>query len=242
MAVAVRLGRRDEDLLRLRLGGGPVERLPRVAAGLADDVARAPKDRARRGAAHEQGASEQQRAADDRRAGLADEAGQRPAESEPDVAARVAAEQRHEPEEAHTEAEPERPHVEQVAPREEQSPHAEERDREHERGATEDGVERVGEPGAHRASVEVEIEDRAQDEPERAEAEPEELALVLRLDPTRRPLLDPRGDAWPKRPLLPPAARHAGAIRRLWARSCAVRRSRARGLLRRRCSASARFP
>ena len=50
----------------------------------------------------------------------ADERGERAADRHPDPAARVLAEQRHEAEEAHPHAEPERAHVEEVAAREQE--------------------------------------------------------------------------------------------------------------------------
>ena len=55
---APRLRRKVERLLGLRLERGPVERAARLRAGLADDMAGAAEDRARRGAAHEERAAE----------------------------------------------------------------------------------------------------------------------------------------------------------------------------------------
>ena len=79
-----------------------------------------------------------QRAADDRRAGVADQGGERAADREPDEAARVLAEQRHEAQEAHAHAEPERPDVEEVAPREQEAAEGDERHGQHVGGVADD--------------------------------------------------------------------------------------------------------
>ncbi len=146
---------------------------------MADDVTGASKNRAGRRAADEERAADQERAADDGGARLSDERCERPAEREPEEAARVLAEDGHEAEEADPHPEPERPDVEQVAPREHEAAQGEQRQRKHVRGVPEERVERVGQPGAHGAAVEADVEDRGEDEPERAEREPEELVLVL---------------------------------------------------------------
>ena len=237
-----RLACRLVVLLRLRLGRDPVEGAARTGARAADDVAGPAEDGAGRGAAHEQRAADEDGAADDRRPGLADEGGERAAESKPDDAARVAAEQDHEAEERHAEPEAERADVEQVAPRELEPADDEQRERERVCRPAEHGAQQVREPRAHGAAVEAEVEDGREDEPERREGEPEELALVMRSCPAPRPLLHARGHARTQRPPSPPTARHARAIRRAGIRSCrrqAVARARASSTTR---SASARFP
>ena len=120
------------------------------------------------------------------------------------------------PEEAHPHPEPERPHVQQVAAREQSPPSARSASGSTYAASPDDLLERVGEPGADGAAVEAEVEDGREDEPERDEREPEELVLVVRAC-SPRPLLHARGDAWPKRPLLPPGSH---AARRFAARRC----------------------
>ena len=78
--------------------------------------------------------------------------------------------------------------------------------------------ESIREPRSHRASVETQVEDDREHEAERGQREPEELVLAVRAG-ALRPFLDACGDAWPKRPL-PPPARHAPSIRRRAACSC----------------------
>ena len=230
-------------LQRLRLARHPVERAPRARPRPPDDVAGAAEDRAGGGAAHEQRAADEEGAADDRRAGVADETGERPAEREPEEASAVAAEQRHEPEEPDAEPEPERADVEEVAAREHEPADADQRERQHVRGAAEDRLEHVREPRAHRAAVEAEVEDRGEDETERGQPQAEQLALVVRPRAALGgPPLHPRRDARTKRPPLPPPARHEPRFDAARGRSCRaqpVARARASATTR---SASARFP
>ena len=205
----------------LRLGRGPVERAAGARARCADDVPRAAQDRARRRAAHEERASDEQRGSHDHRAGAADQAGESAADCEADPApVVVAAEERHQAEEPHSQTEPKRPHVEEVAAREHEATDDEEPEREHICCVAEHGTERIGEPGADRAAVETEVEDGGEHEAERGQAEPEQLVLVLRAGTARRPLPYARGDARTKRPLPPATARHARSIRRRHGRSC----------------------
>ena len=102
------------------------------------DVASATQDRARGGARHEQEPREEQRAADDRRAGLPDERSERAADGHADPATGVLAEERHEAEEAHPHAQPERANVQKVAAREQEPAERDERDRQHVGGVADD--------------------------------------------------------------------------------------------------------
>ncbi len=199
-------------LRRLRLARRPLEGALRARSGALHHVAGAPEDRAGRGARHEQESAEQKCPTDDRRAGRPDERRERSADRHPDPASRVFAEQRHEAEEAHPHAEPERADLEQLAACEQQPSEGDEREREHVRGVAHHIRQDVGEPRANGATVEAEVEDRREDEPEREQRQAEELVLVLRaLSPC--PLLHARRDAWTKRPLLPPSS-HEPTIRR----------------------------
>ena len=174
-------------LLGLRLGRDPVESAACVCPRRADDVAGSPQDRPRRSAAHEERAAEEHSRAHDDRAGSADEPRHGAADREPDEASVVvAAEQRHQAEKAHAEPEPERPDVEEVAPREHERADSHERERERIRRVSEHGAEPVREPGADGAAVEAEVEDRRQHEAERGQPEPEQLALVVRRPPSPR--------------------------------------------------------
>ena len=177
-----------EILLGLRLGGRPLERAPGPCPRALHHVAGAAQDRARRCSADEQEARQQKRAADDRGARVADERGERAADREPDEAARVLAQQGHEAEEPDPHAEPEGTDVEQVAAREQQPSERDQRDRQDVGGASHDVREHSGEPGADGATVEAEIQDRREDEPEREQGEPEQLVLVGRAR-SLRPLL-----------------------------------------------------
>ena len=83
---------------------------------------------------------------DDRRTGLPDERGQRAADREADEAARVLAEERHQAEEAHSHAETERPHLQEVAASEQEPAQRDERDGQHVRGVADDLRQHAGEP------------------------------------------------------------------------------------------------
>ncbi|MGI8479420.1 MAG: hypothetical protein ACR2M2_06135 [Gaiellaceae bacterium] len=169
-------------------------------------MARVSQERAGRGSAHEQRSTEEERTADDRGARLADHPRQGASQREADPAPVVSTEKRHQSQEADSQAEPKRAHVEKLAAREHQASDGEQREREHVCGVAHDLPERVGEPRANRATVETEVEDHGEHQSERCQCEPEELVLAVRARPLR-PFLDACGDAWPKRPPLP-AARH----------------------------------
>ena len=130
----------------LRLARRPLERAASSSARLLHHVTRATQDRSRGSARHEQETADKQSAADDRRTGLPDERGERAADREADEAARVLAEERHQAEEAHSHAETERPHLEEVAAGEQQPAQRDERDGQHVRGVADDLRQHAGEP------------------------------------------------------------------------------------------------
>src|SRR5262249_20734821 len=150
-----------------------------------------------RRARDEKEARDEQRAAHDRRTRLADERSERSTDCEPDEPAGVLAEEGHESEKAHPHPEPERPDVEQVAPREQEDAESDERDRQDVGGVPDDLREDARKPRPDGPAVEAEVEDRREDESEREQCEAHQLVLVLGARPLR-PLLDARGDAWPK--------------------------------------------
>ena len=113
--------------------------------------------------------------------GLADQAREGSAEREPDPAAVVPAEERHQAEEADsrgragTGARREARSARECSP-----PTARSASGSTYAALTEHVAERVREPGADRATVEAQVEDRAEHEPERAQREPEKLVLAMR--------------------------------------------------------------
>ena len=72
----------------------------------------------------------------------------------------------------------ERPDVDERAPRDHQPAERDEGDRHDPRGAADQGVEAVGERAADVAAVPADVEDAAEEEPERDEAEAPELGVL----------------------------------------------------------------
>ena len=146
----------------LRLARRPVERAPRTGAGALHHVARAPEDRAGRGAAdEEQTRREAARRRRSQRRSRPMRARQRAADREPDQAAVVLAEERHQAEEARP-----RRRAGTAARRGGRCaragarPIANERERKDVGRVADDVLQHVGEPRADRAAVEAEVEDR----------------------------------------------------------------------------------
>ncbi len=174
-------------------------------------MTRAAEDRPGRGAGDQQQACDEQRAADDGRSRLADERRDRAADREADEAARVLAEKRHEAEKAHTDAEAKRANFEEVAPREQQAAERDESDRKDIGRIADHLGECARQPRPDGTAVEAQVEDGGEHEPEREQREAEQLVLVLGAG-SLRPLLHARGDAWPKRPLLPSSSHDAQVL------------------------------
>ena len=177
--------RRGLDPVGGRLGIAPVgpldalDRAPGGAARLPDGVPRASQQRARRGARDEQEPGEDQRNADDQRPRLADHVCEAAPERRADGAAVALPQGDHQPEEADREAGAERPQVDQFAANEHQAADADERERDERRGGAEAVVQPVGDVRPDGASVEAEPQHGSEDEPERDEAEPPELGMVV---------------------------------------------------------------
>ena len=177
---------------------------------------RPPEDRAERGAGEEQRADEQQQRAEDRRAGGADRDADGAAEHLAEIAALVAAERDHQPEGEDAEPHAERAHVDERAARDHQAADGDERDRQPPRGAADQRVEAVDERAADVAAVPADVEDAAEEEPERDEAEAPELRVVEapRLRGLRGGLLPPGADGFRTQRALALLARHEGPFAR----------------------------
>jgi hypothetical protein len=106
----------------------------------------AAEDRPGRGTRDEEQPRNEERAADDRGAGRADQRRERPTDRHSDPASGVLSEERHQPQEAHPPAEPERADVEELAACEKQDAERDERHREHVGGVADDVRQYAGEP------------------------------------------------------------------------------------------------
>ena len=182
------------------------------AARAADDVVRAAQQRADRGAREQQDARDRRGHAQEDAAGAADEAADQRVEALPD---QPRARSEHEEEAEHDDRAPgaERPHVEQLRPRDEQAAERAEGDRQQVAEVADHAVEPVDDLLARRAAVPAEVEQRGQEEPGREQEEPDQLGTVVaaRALLALGAALDPRRLARAQGSLLGGTASHRGA-------------------------------
>jgi hypothetical protein len=207
-------GRRCEDLValsHLRRGRHlfrPCRDAPGGSRGATDDVTGAAEQRADRGAGQEQDARERGGGAEEHASRSAYEAADDGVESLADEPG-AGSEDEEEAEHGDRAAGPERAHVEERRPGNEQRAGGDEHDRQHVRKRAEGGVEAVHDLLACDATVPAEVEERREEEPQREQPKTCELGPVMGVLAATplRPTLDARRLARPERSLLL-AARH----------------------------------
>jgi hypothetical protein len=131
------------------------------------------------------------------------------------------AERQHQAGDGDRQAGAERADVDELAARDHQRADGDERDRRHVRAPAECRDEPVRDRAADDASVPAQVEDAAEEEPERDEPEPPELGMVVRLratGPGALLLADARGRLRAQLPCAL-AARHGPCVRRGLGRS-----------------------
>ncbi|OLE19114.1 MAG: hypothetical protein AUG88_01925 [Actinobacteria bacterium 13_1_20CM_4_68_12] len=179
----VQLGPRPLDGLdQLQIGHRLRQGCPRTLRrlrGCPNRAARAPDQRARRGAAQQQRAGDQRRDPDDQDAGRAERDSEAERERRPDVAAVRLAERQHQARGEDHQPGPERPHVEELASREEQRADDHAGRREDGSGRPDQRAEPVGGQAAGEAAAPAQVDDGREKDAGRRESEPDQLRMLV---------------------------------------------------------------